>query len=187
MKSERIGVFGSAFNPPTLGHLDVIQQAAKQFDQILLVPSAAHAFAKNMQSFEHRFAMVEHFIDEAEIADCHLTACNVEIELLTANPDKPVYTYDLLCHLDTSYSGAEFGFIRGPDNAAPDTWKRFYKASDIESRWVIFTAEERLSVRSTKVRELLATKGSKGKERLEGLLFSSVYQYILDNGLYQQA
>ncbi|MRI33323.1 nicotinate-nicotinamide nucleotide adenylyltransferase [Endozoicomonas sp. OPT23] len=187
MKFGRIGIFGSAFNPPTLGHLDVIEQAAKEFDCILLMPSAAHAFAKDMQPFQHRLSMAEHFVNEAEVDECQLEASAIEAELLRANPDKPVYTYDLLCYLEKLYPEAELGFIRGPDNAAPETWNRFYKAAEIENRWQLFTASERLNIRSTKVRELVAEGIVKNKEALKPLLFSSVYQYILDNGLYQQA
>ena len=44
---QRTGVFGSAFNPPTRGHYDVLTQAAPHFDRRLLVPSVAHAFRKN--------------------------------------------------------------------------------------------------------------------------------------------
>ncbi len=187
MKSERIGIFGSAFNPPTLGHLDVIQQAATQFDRILLIPSAAHAFAKDMEPFQHRLDMVERFVGEAVVAECQLEVSGAEAELLSACPGKPVYTYDLLCHLESLYPKAGLGFIRGPDNAAPKTWSRFYKASEIESRWHLFTADERLNVRSTKVRELVAEGTSSNEEVIKPLLFSSVYRYILDNGLYQQA
>ena len=36
--SEKIAIFGSAFNPPTLGHLSVLERLT-HFDRILLLPS----------------------------------------------------------------------------------------------------------------------------------------------------
>ena len=43
-----VAIFGSAFDPPTLGHADAVQflLETKKFDQVWLVPSFRHAFAK---------------------------------------------------------------------------------------------------------------------------------------------
>ncbi|HIB77351.1 MAG TPA: hypothetical protein EYO58_06995 [Flavobacteriales bacterium] len=41
-----IAVFGSAFNPPHLGHMDVVRQCLSHVDQVLIVPSARHPFGK---------------------------------------------------------------------------------------------------------------------------------------------
>ena len=30
----KVGVFGSAFNPPTLGHKTVIERASKDYDEV---------------------------------------------------------------------------------------------------------------------------------------------------------
>ena len=45
---SRIAVMGSAFNPPSLGHKDVVEQALKQCDQVWLVPAFRHAWGKSM-------------------------------------------------------------------------------------------------------------------------------------------
>ena len=77
MNKPRIGVFGSAFDPPTLGHQDVLQQAAGHFDRILLVPSASHAFNKKSQPFVTRLALLEVFVNSASI-DIELEISDLE-------------------------------------------------------------------------------------------------------------
>ena len=187
MNKPHIGVFGSAFDPPTLGHLDVIKQFADQFDQILLVPSAQHAFNKRSQPFASRVEMLNRFVDSARV-NCELEVCELEVQLLKNNPDVPVYTFDLLVALEEKYLGqADIAFIRGPDNAHPQTWSRFYRAQEIEARWSIVTAEERINVRSSAVRAILnkASSADNTHQRLDEFLQPSVSAYIQKHKLYQ--
>lgn len=188
MNPIKIGVFGSAFNPPTLGHLDVLCQASEAFDLILLVPSASHAFAKKLLPFSDRVAMLQRFLKEVQSANCRFEICELEARLFKQSPDKPVYTFDLLEALEQQYKGqGQLGFIRGPDNVDPNTWLRFYKAEEIEQRWDLFNAQERLAVRSSYVRELIASvKPDDNRNKvLNGLLLPSVRDYIVANNLYQ--
>ncbi len=185
MDKPRIGVFGSAFDPPTLGHQDVLQQAAEHFDQVLLVPSASHAFNKKPRPFAIRLALLEVFAQNAEV-ETELVTCDIEIQLLQQQPDKPVYTFDLLEALEQKYQGAvELSFIRGPDNAAPVVWRRFYKADEIEQRWSVFTAKERLNIRSSTVRSILNSTMADGKHTLDHYLLPEIAAYIHQHKLYQ--
>ncbi len=187
MSRMKLGVFGSAFDPPTLGHLDVLRQAATCHDDILLVPSAFHAFDKNPQPFSLRLLMLQCFIDDADVG-CPLEVCDLEATLLEQNPDKPVYTYDLMEALAGKYQGqAEISFIRGPDNARPETWKRFYKSKEIEERWPIFTAIERVAIRSSDVRRILESSKVADDDLQQGLnmLLPSVQAFIMNHNLYQ--
>ena len=186
MSKPCIGVFGSAFDPPTLGHQDVLQQAAAHFDKILLVPSASHAFNKKSQPFSIRVEMLKHFAQEAEV-DTVLEVCELEAQLLENNPQKPVYTFDLLSALEHLYQGdVQLSFIRGSDNANPDVWRRFYKAKDIEQRWSLFTARERITARSSKVRALLKSATSADKQNsLDKYLLPSIKHFIQQHKLYQ--
>ena len=191
-----IGVFGSAFNPPTLGHLDVLKQAAGVFEKILLVPSASHAFAKELLPLSCRVDMLRLFLADAGTLECEVEICVLEAEMFRRHPDKPVYTFDLMQELEKQLPhNTRLGFIRGPDNAAPETWQRFYKAREIEQRWMIFTADERMQVRSSTVRELIGSmnsgdttinRASAGHvSDLDTMLMPSVRRYILEKGLYQ--
>ncbi len=48
---KKIAIFGSAFNPPSLGHKSVIESLS-HFDLVLLEPSIAHAWGKNMLDYQ---------------------------------------------------------------------------------------------------------------------------------------
>ncbi len=188
MSLIRLGVFGSAFDPPTLGHLDVLQQAAASHDRILLVPSAWHAFAKKPQPFNLRLNMLHCFIDDAADLLCPLEICDLEATLLKQNPNQPVYTYDLMAALEAQYANqASLCFIRGPDNARPETWSRFYKAQEIEARWPIFTAAQRVDARSSTVRKILESL-QPADDYLQpdlNMLSPSVKAFILRHNLYK--
>lgn len=180
-------MLGSAFDPPTLGHLDVLQQFAEKFDLILLVPSASHAFNKRSLPYSIRLEMLELFASSAD-AGCPLQVSNLEGEMLEKNPQKPVYTFDLLEALDTLYEGqADLTFIRGPDNADQTTWKRFYRSEDIDKRWSVVTAKERMSIRSSKVRALLQSPNETEQltKNLSNMLLPPVMAYIQEHKLYQ--
>ena len=188
MSLIRLGVFGSAFDPPTLGHLDVLEQAAASHDRILLVPSAWHAFAKNPQPFKLRLDMLHRFIDDAKYLPCPLQVCDLEAALLKKKPNKPVYTYDLLTALEAQYANkANLCFIRGPDNAQPEVWSRFYKAKEIEARWLIFTATERVAARSSAVRKILESfqVADDYSQPDLNMLSPSVKAFILCHNLYK--
>ncbi|OED41493.1 hypothetical protein ACH42_13750 [Endozoicomonas sp. (ex Bugula neritina AB1)] len=185
MNKPYIGVFGSAFDPPTLGHLDVLQQAVDHFDRILLVPSASHAFSKKSQSFLTRLALLNVFVDAISI-DAVLEVCDLEAKMLQQSPGKPVYTFDVLKELEKSYRGSvNLSFIRGPDNAESEVWSRFYKAEEIEQRWPIFTAKERVDIRSSKVRSILGSIVADGNNTLDDLLLPTVKNFIRQHKLYQ--
>lgn len=184
-----IGVFGSAFDPPTRGHLDVLEQVAPQFDLILLVPNAHHAFNKQPLSFELRIQMLQAWQQDIQLP-CELRVCDIEAALLQKKPNQPVYTFDLLEALEQQFNSAQLSFIRGSDNADPAVWQCFYKASEIEQRWQVVTATERVLARSSKVRTALAqlsqqTEQNHTDELLQTMLTPSVLTFIMNHQLYQ--
>jgi nicotinate-nucleotide adenylyltransferase len=162
-----IGVFGSAFNPPTLGHKSVIMQAAEHCSKILLVPSASHAFGKNMLPYEIRFRMLASFVQDIQsnkedinaLGNCQLEVCDIEQQMLIDGVS-PIYTFDVLERLEqqshtNSTQAPKFKFILGPDNSKQETWTRFYKHQEIDERWGKICCQEKLPVRSTQIRELV--------------------------------
>ena len=184
---QRTGVFGSAFNPPTRGHRDVIQQAASEFDRILLIPSAAHAFNKQSLPLETRAELLTAFCADMAGIPCSVEVSLVEKDLLKQSPERPVYTWTLLDYLSEQNPDTEFSFIRGPDNAAPETWQQFYKHQEIEERWNIFTALENIQARSTLVRKLLknCNEGEFPEQALTKLVTPSVLAHLKANNVYR--
>lgn len=190
----RIGVFGASFNPPTRGHEDVVNQALAHFDEVLLVPSLAHPFGKTAIPLHHRLEMLRLFVEpwQQKNPPDIVKIFNIEALIQAMDPQKQkIYTYDVLSELDVIYRAIQrqysLHFILGPDNAAPDVWKKFYRYNDIETQWGIFIATENVAVHSTLVRKLIANS-TEDKQTLQTELIQMVSEpianYILQNSLY---
>lgn len=178
-----IGIFGSAFNPPTLGHKNALIQASRSCDSILLIPSASHAFGKEMLPFELRYRMLQGFIRDvqADIA-CPIAVSDIE-QHLQIEGFNPIYTFDVLDKLEKELGTSELAFIMGPDNANPDTWSRFYRHRDIDQRWHKILCEEQKPIRSTKLRQAIKDRAS--DQTLLTYTTPSVVDIIRSEHLYQ--
>ncbi|CZF81048.1 nicotinate-nicotinamide nucleotide adenylyltransferase [Grimontia marina] len=144
---QNIAIFGSAFNPPSLGHLSVIQRLS-HFDRVLLVPSYAHAWGKQMADFSKRCEWVSDFIDES---NCDNLTLYREEETLCA--EESVTTWALLNHIQQQHPNSDLTFVLGPDNLL--NFSKFHKSAEILQRWNVLACPESLSVRSTTIRERL--------------------------------
>jgi len=188
----RIGVFGASFNPPTLGHQDVVYQALSSFDTILLVPSLAHPFHKSLLPIAQRLAMLELLVKSwPTVVQSQVVIFNIEEKLRNEKPhDALIYTYDVLTAITAFYAqqsiAAQITFIMGPDIAALPVWQTFYRYQDLEKTWPLFVAKEQMPIRSTTVKDTLLAHW--GKPSLEGALQSlvgeAIARYIMRNGLY---
>lgn len=148
---EKIAVFGSAFNPPSLGHKSVIE-SLNHFDRILLVPSISHAWGKEMLDFDVRCQLIEAFISDI---DSHKVALS-KLEQELVEPGKSVTTYSVLTKVEEIFPQADITFVIGPDNLL--NFDKFYKSSEILQRWSIMVCPERIPVRSTDIRRRLSEK-----------------------------
>ena len=146
---EKIAVFGSAFNPPSLGHKSVID-SLNHFDRILLVPSISHAWGKEMLDFDIRCQLIEAFIKDIDSTKVILS--KLEQELVT--PGKSVTTYEVLTKVEQIFPLSDITFVIGPDNLL--NFDKFYKSSEILQRWSIMVCPERIPVRSTEIRRRLS-------------------------------
>lgn len=146
---EKIAVFGSAFNPPSLGHKSVID-SLDHFDRILLVPSISHAWGKEMLDYDIRCQLIEAFIND--IGSSKVELCKIEQELVT--PGNSVTTYAVLTKVEEIFPHADITFVIGPDNLL--NFDKFYKYSEILQRWSIMVCPERIPVRSTEIRRRLS-------------------------------
>lgn len=149
----KIAVFGSAFNPPQRGHFDVISKVSNDYDLVILVPSFAHAFGKVMADYDYRLEILKVFANLFEKDNVIIS----DIERELSDGKEVVYTYDVLKALSQNYKAASsIEFIIGPDNE--ENWDKFYKAQEIKDQWGYKVYPETVKVRSTIVRELLASK-----------------------------
>lgn len=175
IKSEikkKIALFGSAFNPPSLGHKSVID-ALTHFDQILLLPSIAHAWGKEMLDYETRCHLVELFIQDLNIDRVSLS----RLEEVLFHPGEKVTTYRVLTELQEREPDAEITFVIGPDNFL--NFHKFYRYEMILKRWSVLVCPERIPVRSTQIRESILKN-----QPIKDLTTPSVAQFLTANSVY---
>ncbi|HEY5816338.1 MAG TPA: nicotinate-nucleotide adenylyltransferase [Solirubrobacterales bacterium] len=114
-----IGVLGSAFNPPHLGHLALAQEALWQLglDEVVLVPTgeAPHKRIHDDPGRELRLAMTR----LAAADDSRFTVSTLEVER-----EGPSYTYETLELLAREKGEPELVFVMGADAAVGfDSWR----------------------------------------------------------------
>jgi len=184
-----IAVFGSAFNPPHLGHMDVIRQCLPQVDQVLLIPSARHPFGKKMASFELRLKMVRIILQETLNNPENIILSSIE-NTLKHSTNHPIYSHTLLCSLlaDNLSRGtqAEYRLVLGPDNLKRQNWSRFFRFREIDQQFGVLAVNQRLSVRSSPLRQQL--QDNQQTARLQQTIHTQVGQelgqFLLDNNPY---
>jgi nicotinate-nucleotide adenylyltransferase len=114
-----IGVLGSAFNPPHLGHLALAQEALWQLDldEVVLVPTgeAPHKRIHDDPGRELRLAMTR----LAAADDPRFTVSTLEVER-----EGPSYTYETLELLAAEKGDPELVFVMGADAAVGfESWR----------------------------------------------------------------
>lgn len=171
----KIALFGSAFNPPHFGHLSVIERLA-HFDKVLLVPSIAHAWGKEMLDYSMRCDLVEAFISDI---DCHnVELSKIEQSLFTG--EGGVTTFAVLEELQKQSPTDEFTFVMGPDNLF--NFSKFYKSEEILQRWSVLACPQTRDIRSTEIRQKIADnqeiKHLTGKNTVKLLQSSRLYLNI---------
>lgn len=168
-----IGVFGSAFNPPTKGHAFVIKEARKSFDRVLAVPSFDHCFGKKMAPFEVRMMLTKGFV--SDLNDSNVLVSDIEKAIWK---NQPVSSYEVLTALKERYPDDQIHLIIGQDNA--EQFHRFQNADRIKQEFGVFVVTDAGPdyPRSTDVRKRLSES-----ESVEGAVTESVEALL---GIYHQ-
>ena len=169
----KIAVFGSAFNPPSLGHKSVIERLG-HFDKVLLVPSISHAWGKVMLPYETRLNMIKAFISDLELNNVELSTLEKEIYI----PEQSVTTFSLLKKVQELHRNADITFIIGPDNLLK--FGQFFKANEIVQHWSVMACPETLPIRSTDIRNRI----QRGED-ISHLTTKGVQEYIARHQLYE--
>ena len=122
----RVAVYGGSFNPPHVGHLMVAAwlRWTSQADEVWLLPTFEHPFAKGLVPFATRVAWCEAVA--AEVPSTRV--CTIEAELPV-----PSYTIGTLSALALRHPGHELRFVLGADQAEHvHRWKAW---REIEARF----------------------------------------------------
>ncbi len=114
-----VGVLGSAFNPPHLGHLALAQEALWQLglEEVVLVPTgeAPHKRIVDDPGRELRLAMTR----LAAADDARFSVSTVEVDR-----EGPSYTYETLELLAEERGDTELVFVMGADAAVGlESWR----------------------------------------------------------------
>ncbi len=171
-KRTKIAIFGSAFNPPSLGHKSVIESLS-HFDLIFLLPSIAHAWGKHMLDYDLRCRILELFIHDLGLNNVYRST--VEEDLY--QPGNSVTTFAVLEKIQAIYPMAEITFVIGPDNFF--SFHKFYKADEILRRWSVMACPEKVTIRSTDIRRALQKNHS-----VCGMTTPSVAAFLQQKKLY---
>ena len=179
----RIGLLGGSFNPPHLGHLLIATAvyAVEEIDHLWVIPTASHAFGKDLAPFVDRVRM-------CHLAFRHLAggAAVLDIEERLPNPS---YTVNLLRALHALRPGIKPVWIAGSDVLAD--LPRWREPDEVQrlARFVVvprkgYEGGARLGIdlpllSSTDVR----TMHREGRN-IEGLVDREVLAYIERRGLY---
>ena len=172
---KKIAVFGSAFNPPSLGHKSVIESLS-HFDLVLLEPSIAHAWGKNMLDYPIRCKLVDAFIRDMRLSNVQRS----DLEQALYQPGQSVTTFALLEKIQEIHTQADITFVIGPDNFFK--FAKFYRAEEIMERWAVMACPEKVKIRSTDIRNALL----EGKE-ISAFTTPTVNEILISEGLYQQS
>lgn len=196
----RIGVFGGAFNPVHIGHINLAKSYLESLslDKLLVIPTAnpPHKTAVGLADAEDRLNMLSIAFKDVN---------KVEISDIEFHRTEKSYTYDTIKELRKTYTDDEVFLIIGEDQFLSfDEW---YKYNELISEVVLCTAareknkrEEIISfankllngknnyfladfepviVSSSEIREKI-----KNNEDISSLVTADVYEYIKDKGLY---
>ena len=106
----KIGILGSSFDPPTMGHLATAHEVATRlhFDKIIFLPSSNKRRDKHMNVNDtHRWNMVQLAVEDNPLFD----ASDYELKVLPGHH----YTYQTMQHFKELYNTDDVYFIMGAD------------------------------------------------------------------------
>jgi len=207
MEKLRIGIGGSAANPPQLGHRHMVEGLLKssRFDEIYWIPSGVRPDKDGFVSPDNRVAMTL-LTFPAEWLWKGKTKFNIKFnDVYSGNTP----TIEVIEHFKGEYPEAEITWFTGADSVVPQ--ERFGGKCEMQAIWIRgeelyknyhflilprpgFTDPRtlnlpgnfeildisQLDVTSTEIRNKI-----KNGESIEGLVTKEVAEYIRRNNLYQ--
>ena len=150
-----VGVLGSAFNPPHLGHLALAQEAAWQLglNEVILVPTgdAPHKQIADDPGREARMEMTRLAAED----DDRFSVSALEVER-----EGPSYTYETLEALAEERGDRELVFVMGADAAVGlQSWRKPERVVELAS----LAVARRAGVSDADVAEAMRSLGCEGR------------------------
>lgn len=117
MQKKIIAVFGGAFNPPTIAHIELAKQILNYMEnikKIIFVPVSTKYNKKGLASDEERFNMLKTVCSKQK---------NMEVSRVELDSNRQLYTIETLQTIQKYYPENEICFIIGTDNLKElETW-----------------------------------------------------------------
>ncbi len=195
----RIGIFGGAFNPVHIGHINLAENCYNELslDKLVFVPTSfpPHKSADFLEEPSARLDMLKISISGIE---------GFEVSDIEFKRDGKSYTYDTLCEMKKLYQNDELFLIMGADQFLTfDLWYRWSDIPDMahictcareneqEKNQIILFAKK-LNIKNYYILEapVLRLSSSEIREKLKNGIDASeflpkgVYDYILKKELY---
>ena len=182
--------FGGTFDPPHLGHYNIVKKCTQLADKVVVVPNNISVDKESPnESFIHRFNMLKILLQDL----------NVDIDDFEKTSNKKNYTIYTIHHLLNKYKNAKITMIIGKDQFQKIT--HWYRSDDILNLVEILcfnrsvcenNSSEIISgckviedfnynISSTKLRAVLKNSND---ALLSECLKQSVIDYIKENNLY---
>ncbi len=184
----KVAFYGGSFNPPHVAHVMAVSYALSVgwAEKVLVVPVFEHAFAKRLESFEHRFAMVEL---------CMGWLPGVTVSRVEADLPKPSRTLATLEYLKEVNPEQVFSLLMGADQLPEfEKWHGATRLKELAPQKILGRvgvvgpeAPEPVlpGISSTRVRKLLRVRHEPAaRGELELSLPQSVLAYIDEHQLY---
>lgn len=198
LKSEkikkRIGIYSGSFNPVHLGHQKLAEYLIENgiVDEVWIVVSPCNPL-KNQSDMLDEYIRLD-MLMLAFQNQPHIKVSDIEFTMPI-----PSYSIDTLHLLSSQYPDFQFSFIIGSDNAFVfDKWKDYttilyeypvqvyprhgYDFAEIAEKYpqMQLLSTPLYDISSTQIRDFIAQK-----KDVTCWLHSSVYQFIVENQLYQ--
>lgn len=125
-RKTQVAILGGAFNPVTNGHIGIakyVLKVSRIFDEVWLCPCYGHMYGKDLESTEHRLAMLEKATKSPWLGDPRIKVFDYEIKHKLSGE-----TYHFVKRLldDELSETHNFSMIIGMDNANTfDQWVNF--------------------------------------------------------------
>jgi nicotinate-nucleotide adenylyltransferase len=150
-----IGVLGSAFNPPHLGHLALAQEALWQLGlgEVVLVPTGTAPHKRILEDPGRELRMAMTRLAAAE--DQRLSVSSLEVDR-----EGPSYTYETLEALAEERGDSDLVFVMGADAAVGlESWKEPERVVELAS----LAVARRAGVSDADVHAVMRSLGCDGR------------------------
>jgi nicotinate-nucleotide adenylyltransferase len=158
--SRPLALYGLAANPPHRRHWDCVKWLVERGFNVLVAPSFAHAFGKDMAPFEQRARWLEEAGQEFEALGAHACVWTREREVAQSKPlGQAVYSIEMLDEARQEFGQAPRLAI-GPDNGVKEVFAKFRSHERILSEFGVIAMPNREGDRSTAIRDRLRHEGA---------------------------